>query len=282
MKKHAVLLLACLAAFPMLAKQTGDTTFLLTTTRSMYGLSAVELYDGYLSDLPYNGLSFNYHNDQGRYLSVDVTEVSLHDYYDVSIGATANEPQTAMISYLGFDYKWGALYNFKPLSDFKFAAGTLIGANSTFKYNNRNVNNPFNMDLACNLYLAGSVTYDVPVLGRVFRMKADVRTPVIGCFFTPMRGESYYELFSLGNYDDAFHFSSLHNKNGIEVMYLLDVPLNHTTLSFGIKASNTKYAANDMIFKQNELSLLVGLTYDTHIFSGFRQLAPSNFIKQDR
>jgi hypothetical protein len=282
MRKLLFLLLGWCAWTSATAQQADDTKYALIHSRTMFGLSSVMLYDGYLSSVPYSGLGVRFYNEERQYLAPDKTDVSLLGNVDFSFGATLNDAFTSSIMYIGFNYAWGGLYHFKPVRKFKCAAGALIDIDGSFKYNGRNVNNPFNMDASTNLLLAGSVTYDILVFRKILRMKADIRTPMIGCMFVPMRGASYYEMVGFGDFDKAMHFSSLHNKNAISMTYTADIPLKNAVLSLGLSGRNMRYKANDMVFIRNEWTLLFGFTFDAFYFSGRHHQPPSNFIQLDR
>jgi len=263
------------------AQQPEESRYMLTNSRTMYGLSSVNLYDGYLSSVPYSGLGVRYDHESGRYLTNN-TRVSRQQNLSLLAGLTVNDAATAGIEYAGIDYARGALYHFKPVYGAKFALGTTMGADLTMKINTRNINNVYNMDMSANIFLAGSVSYDMPVRGRIYRLKATARSPLLGCMFVPVRGASYYEMFTFDQYKDAVHFSSLHNKSGIVFNCFADIPFNCATVSIGLRAQNLRYAANDMVFYQNELSLIVGYSIDYLAFSGHRRQPARNMIRLDR
>ena len=66
---------------------------------------------------------------------------------------------------------------------------------------------------------------------RTLKLNYSFEAPILGCMFVPMGGASYYEMFDLGNLDNAVHFSSLHNKQGYDNTLSMVVPFKHSTLS---------------------------------------------------
>src|SRR5450759_4651919 len=102
---------------------------------------------------------------------------------------------------------------------------------------------------------------------KTFRLQLELQTPILGYMFVPLNGASYYEMFDLGNMTDAFHVSSLHNKRGVKSSFTIDVPSNRSGWRFGFNFMNVKYSANDLVFVRNELSLVVGTTFDTANFA---------------
>ena len=96
--------------------------------------------------------------------------------------------------------------------------------------------------------------------------------------FVPKSGASYYEMFDLGNLTDAFHFSSLYNKRGLNSAFSVVVPFNRSVWHFGLRMNTLRYSANKLVFDRNEFGLLVGTTFDAINFAGRKNKAPKNFI----
>jgi hypothetical protein len=120
--------------------------------------------------------------------------------------------------------------------------------------------------------------YDWVLHKRTLHFQVSLQLPLVGCMFVPSSGASYYDMFEVGNLDQAFHFSSIHNKQGLNQTYTVDVPFNRTTWRFGLNFKNIKYKANDLVFKHEGMSLIIGTTFDDISFSGRKSLAPKNFI----
>jgi len=157
-------------------------------------------------------------------------------------------------------------------------AGGTWDAGLGYKDVPRNVNNPGNVDLATNLNLSGVAIYDIILRRRVLKLQLAVETPVIGWMYVPLAGASYYEMFMLGNTSDISHFSSIINKRGIHPKLTLDVPFKSSVWRIGVGYQRLQYKANNMIFDRNELSFMLGTTFDVIHFGGRSKKAPANFI----
>ena len=134
------------------------------------------------------------------------------------------------------------------------------------------------MDMATNLNVSGVIRYDVSLLRMTLRLQLSAETPVVGLMFVPLAGASYYEMFELGNHAGLTHFSSLHNKRGINPKLTVDIPFAQSTWQVGLAYQHLKYEANDMVFKRNSFSLMVGTTFDVVSFSGRKKKLSPNFI----
>jgi hypothetical protein len=146
----------------------------------------------------------------------------------------------------------------------------------------RNVNNPVNVDLATNINLSSLLRYDFTVFKLKFRLKYQIEIPVVGAMFVPTFGQSYYEMFEIGNLSNAVHFSALHNKRGINQDIQLEIPFNKSTIQLGFGGNSLKYKANEMIFYQNEFNLQIAFIYDIYKFSGSKKALPENFISTQK
>jgi hypothetical protein len=123
--------------------------------------------------------------------------------------------------------------------------------------------------------------YDLTLGHKPVRLQVDLRSPLLGLMFVPVRGESYSEIFYLGSSDNLFHGTSLHNKNGLNIRYLVQVPLKRSVLNIGFQTDYLSYEANGMFFRRNITSMSVGTTFDLVAFGGRLNKAPAHFISAE-
>jgi len=108
-----------------------------------------------------------------------------------------------------YNFYYGRYYNLGLGGPFSLRAGGLGTAGLGFIYNTRNSNNPVNARLGLQVMPSVIAGYHFRLIrwsdrgnraGHVnLRYQADM--PLVGVVFSPNYGQSYYELFSLGNYD---------------------------------------------------------------------------------
>lgn len=274
-----ILALGCISG--MVAQQTEEKKQLLTSITTQFGWSTLDLNDAYLSDLPYSGYGMQFNNTNRRFLSVKNTKFSQRTDVTINAGVAMNQPQSASISYIGGNVGYGLQAHFNPLRNLQVLIGGELDAELGIKGYSRDVNNAGNMDLATNLNLAATLRYELPIWKSTLRLQADFQSPMLGLMFVPLRGVSYSEIYYLHSYDNLFHLTSLHNKNGLNARYLVQLPLKHSVLNFGVHTEFLKYAANNMVFRRMITTFQVGATYDLVLFGGRKNPAPAGFISSE-
>ena len=278
MKKIVLTSFAFLIGSILFAQNGENQKYLLTTRTNTVGLSLLSLTDPYLSPLKYTGTGIQFEHESRRFLSVSNTHISMQSKLNFEGGFLLNPAQTSSMTYMGVDYSWGMHYHFRPMKGLLLLAGGTCDIGFGYKDVPRNVNNPGNVDLATNLNLSGVAVYDIPLRRRTLKLRLSVETPLIGWMYVPLAGASYYEMFMLGNLSNISHFSSIVNRRGIDPKLTVDVPFKSSVWCFGLGYRGLQYSANNMVFSRNEVSFLIGTTFDAIGFGGRKRIAPKNFI----
>ncbi|OPZ98334.1 MAG: hypothetical protein BWY72_00880 [Bacteroidetes bacterium ADurb.Bin416] len=254
----------------------------LTSHRLLAGLTTQSLYDGYLSSVPYKGWGFYLNHTALNPFSAKRNHWMVYQQTEALVASATNEAGTASLSRLNLSYVVGGLYAFKPVYGLKVAAGPLFGADVGMKQLPRNVNNPYNMNLGVDLMLGATLTYDLKVFKRMWRLKADLKSPLLGCFVAPVRGQSYYEWLTYNQHDEVFHLSSLHNKNALSMLYTLDIPLGWTVFSLGVSGQMAARETTDMVFKEQGWGVMAGCSFDLAAFAGYPFKTRPGYVRVDR
>lgn len=254
----------------------------LSNRRWLVGFNTLTLYDGYLANVPYEGAG----------VCFNITELDpptsmerpwmLYQQMEGSMAFTGNASSTSSITRFLLQHRIGSLYAFKPWNGLKVAAGPLFGSGFGMKQLPRNVNNPYNMDLWVDVLLGATLTYDLPVGWQPWRMKVDLKTPLVGCFFAPKRGQLYYEWWTYNPSGEVFHLSSLHNKNALNLLYTLDIPLRSFVLSVGVTGQWATWETADMVFQDRGWGVMAGISIDVAVLSGFPLRLNPGMVRVDR
>lgn len=275
-------LIYCVTSFGLHSQINETRNYNLTTSSNNVGIGSCNILDPYLSPYEYRGSSLNYFTDYQRFVFRNDSSISSKHELDIQLGSAKHPTRINSMMFANGSYDLAIYYRLKPIKNLTLQLGGSWSADLGGKYISRNVNNPFSLDLYTDVNFSLSANYKFNVnvfnwFSQSFRIEYGAKTPFAGCMFVPEQGASYYEIFSLKNLTDAFHFSSFHNKRNITQYFNLDVPVSFTTFRIGFRNELLQYKANDMVFHRNTFSVQLGWVTDLYVFQGTKNKPPKNF-----
>lgn len=237
------------------------------TNSKMIGWGTTNLLDTYLSPEEYTGLDLRYisHTLRQREGSHMIYEL-IHQGNIAYVNNRAKNGREIAGNYnfqCGLHYLCGAWKLGR--NELQLEAGGNAELNLGFLYNTRNSNNPAQAHAFLNLLPVAALTYNFqnPFCSsefRDFRLRYEVGMPLVGVMFSPNYGQSYYELFSKGNYDHNIVPTYIGNTPSLRHFLTLDIPLWRATLRIGYQGEYLQAHVNKIKYHTYTHTLLLGVT----------------------
>ena len=258
MKTCKVLFLFLLCHWLTLSAQT-DTVPQRHTTQSvnLFGIGGVFLLDTYLSPEKYSGVELRFTNQTTRQRdgSLWSTQLTTHGYLDYA--ESRGDDGSAMAGLAS--YSFARHYNWLLMDGrLHIQAGGLASANIGFTYCIRNQNNPAQLRLFAHVAPSAAATWHFHGWNRPMALRYEVEVPLLGVMFSPNYGQSYYEIFSRGNYDHNVVVTTPFNAPSLRHMLCLDVSWGRHTLRVGYMGDYQQSHVNDLKFHSYSHLLMLG------------------------
>lgn len=257
-KIKTFIVLLILSVTPIVSKAQfigGDTinTCHIKVSSTTHGISMLNNLDTYLSGYNYHGAGYSYNHENFRDARIGKYKFKYQTLFTGTIGATAlyDSKQYALL----LKRAWSGYHPFKINERLQFLAGAQIQLAGGALYIPTNGNNLVSAKLRSSLAATGMAIYKIPLRTKKITTRYQIDIPLIGVAFSPAFGQSYYEIFGLGNYDNILHLIHPFNAPSWRHTLSADIPIgkkNGTT----VRAS---YIADIFQTEINELR--------THIYS---------------
>lgn len=271
MKRATCLLLAFLCLVPSLMSQEDKEDKPWSVNEAtLFGVGGYNIKDTYLSPLKYSGWGMRILNERMKMTKLADYNISRQQFINVDVAFTRNPAETAS-SFAGFvDYSLGYHYHFQPQPALKLLTGASIRGLGGFIYNTRNGNNPASAKAEIDLNLSAMAIYKLVLNNYPLVLRYQIEVPVAGVLFSPHYGQSYYEIFNLGNSDGVIQSSSLHNKFAIRNFLTADFPVGNCTIRIGYLNTYSRTDVNGIQSHVVSNSFLIGFVKEFIAFGGKR------------
>ena len=128
-------------------------------------------------------------------------------------------------------------------------------------YNTRNGNNPAQLHTGINISPTVKVDYPVNLWNKTFWVTYKGVFPLVGTQFSPAYGQSYYEIFSQGNYDHNICLTHPFNALSYTHQLTIDIPIHDKAIRVGYIGDYRQAKLNDLKYHNFTNGFVIGYVY---------------------
>lgn len=233
----------------------------VTSTYSVeYG--AASTLDTYLSPLRYQGSTITLNGSWLKAMRQNPRRLIMA--FDTSIGLESqlSPARNSRLYDFSLDFSWSMMYRWRPTEHFQVGAGGGAALNIGALYLARNSNNPVSARASVDVTANAMASYSLHIGRLPVRLIDRVSIPMVGAFFSPEYGETYYEIY-LGNHAGLAHCGWWGNHFRIDNLLAADISLGTVALRVGYHLDFSSGKVHDIVTRHTTHALVIGLTHDS-------------------
>ncbi len=167
----------------------------------MLGIGTSRVLDTYLTPEHFSGTGFTYLFVRDNAPSDTLRRWTNTYQHEMDFSNTEDRSGNTGLIEGTYHFYWARYYNIAPVKDLRLQVGAAANASIGFLYNMTSSNNPAQARASLNLMPSATATYQFRIHKQRFTARYELNLPLVGLMFSPNYGQSYYEIFQLGNYD---------------------------------------------------------------------------------
>lgn len=238
----------------------------------MIGAGHNNTFETYLSPLEYEGPEVRFAYETMRMTRLMDGNISAQNLFQLHASYTENISQTNH-TYGGLvNWSYALHYQFRPAKGLKILFGPMLDLNAGVVYNRRNSNNPAQAKAYGGLGASGMLIYRFRIKNYPLTVRWQANLPLLGVMFSPEFGESYYEIFSLGNGGRNVVFTSLHNNPSLRQLLTLDFPVGNTVMRVGYVCDLQQAKVNNLKSHTYSHDFMIGVVRNLYLFHGKKHM----------
>ena len=238
----------------------------------MIGAGHNNTFETYLSPLEYEGPEVRFAYETMRMTRLMGGNVSAQNLFQLHASYTENISQTNH-TYGGLvNWSYALHYQFRPAKGLKILFGPMLDLNAGVVYNRRNSNNPAQAKAYGGLGASGMLIWKFRIRNYPMTVRYQANLPLLGVMFSPEFGESYYEIFSLGNGGQNVVFTSLHSNPSLRQLLTLDFPIGNTVMRVGYVCDLQQAKVNNLKSHTYSHDFMIGVVRNLYLFHGKKHM----------
>ena len=229
----------------------------------MLGVGYTDILDTYLSPEKYRGTDLRFLSHTRR--EKDSTCLVHQLLHEGCIATADNRSGNGGEIGGGYTFAYSLLRKWQmPVGSchLRLLAGGTAELSVGFLYNTRGSNNPAQARLALQLKPTVAADFDFRLFRRQqrpFTLHYEASAPLCGLMFSPNYGQSYYEIFSRGNYDHNCVPTTIASTPSLRQMLTLDFRALHTTWRIGYLGDWRQASVNNLKQHTYTYALVFGI-----------------------
>ena len=242
-----------------------------STSTYMLGIGTTDILDTYLSQEKFSGAGITFLTISERMKAVTTSGRNVATAYpawttvmqnQIHLSSASDRADDGSMMEGTYDFYLGRYRGWQFMDNkLRLQVGGLANFGLGFIYNTGNSNNPAQARLSLQLMPTAIGTYDFTLFKREAAFRYEIDLPLFGVAFSPNYGQSYYEIFSLGNYDHNIVPTTFVSQPTLRQQITLKYSIGkHTMIAIGYLGDYQQLSVNNL--KQHVLShrLMLGIT----------------------
>lgn len=229
-----MLLFTSSAAVAQHTLEGGINPYRVVQRSTLHGVSVLNTLDTYLSGYDHKGAGYHIQHHTLRRAHTGSYDwiYETRTYSTVGISTLHGNSQLLFMA----SRRWNGYHPFTVNKNLKILAGAQIKAEGGALYAPSNSNNPVSAKMNATMGASAMAIYTFTLREKQYKARYTMDLPLIGAMFAPEYGQSYYEIFGLGDTKGIIHLASPFNAPSMTHSFSIDIPTRKSTLRIAYTA----------------------------------------------